>query len=42
VREQDQDTLPSEVYCDMVNEHQWPAGAWRQLDKLVMARKRAA
>jgi hypothetical protein len=42
VRERDQDTLPSEVYCDMVNEHQWPATAWRQLDRLVMARKRAA
>ncbi len=42
VRERDQDKLPSEVYCDMVSEHQWPATAWRQLDRLVMARKRAA
>lgn len=42
VREQDQDKLPSEVSCDMVGEHAWPATAWRQLDRLVMARRRAA
>jgi hypothetical protein len=37
-----QDLLPSEVFCDMVDEHRWPATAWGRLDKLVIARRRAA
>lgn len=42
VREQDQDKLPSEVACDLVGEHKWDAIQWRQLDREVMAKRRAA
>lgn len=34
--------LPSEVVCDAEDEHRWAADQWRQLDRLVMVRKRAA
>jgi hypothetical protein len=41
-RERDQDKLPSEVYCDMVDEHRWPAERWRELDRLVTRGRVAA
>lgn len=41
VRATDQ-TLPSEVGCDGQEPHRWPADQWRQLDRLVMAKRRMA
>lgn len=34
--------LPSEVYCDLVAEHEWDAPQWRQLDREVTARRKMA
>lgn len=32
--------LPSEVVCDGEQAHRWPADRWRELDRLVMAKRR--
>jgi hypothetical protein len=41
VRATDQ-ALPSEVACDADEAHRWSADRWRELDRLVMAKRRMA
>jgi hypothetical protein len=34
--------LPSEVACDRDEAHRWPSERWRELDRLIAAKRRAA